>query len=411
MRILILGINYAPELTATGKYTGEMAEWLAEKGHEVRVVTAPPYYPGWRVGPGYSGMRYRREWIAGVSVWRCPLWVPRCPSGWKRLVHLGSFALFSFPIVLRNLYWRPRIIWVVEPPLFCAPVAWIAARLCGAKCWLHVQDFEVDAAFDLGLLPARFWGWVKAVERVVMQRFDRVSTISQRMLDRVAGKGVAEENRVFFPNWVDTGTIYPLDRPSVLRSDLGIPQDKVVVLYAGNMGEKQGLEIILDVARRLERDRGIQFVLCGDGGVRPRLEKMAAGLRNIRWLPLQPFERLNDLLNLADIHLLPQRAGVADLVMPSKLTGMLASGRPVIATAPGETEVANVVGQAGVVVPPGDVGAFVDALQLLASHPERRVELGTAGRRYAERELAKDVVLGKFEEELQRVVHAVDRRT
>ena len=129
MKILLYGINFAPELTGIGKYTGEMAAWLAAQGHQVRVVTAPPYYPDWAVGAGYSARTWRRERWQGVDVWRCPLWVPPRPGGAKRLVHLASFALSSLPVMLRQLLWRPEVVWVVEPPLFCAPTAWAVAQI------------------------------------------------------------------------------------------------------------------------------------------------------------------------------------------------------------------------------------------------------------------------------------------
>ena len=152
MKILIYGIHSAPALTGIGKYSAEMAEWLAARGHEVSVVTAPPYDPQWEVQPGYRAGRYAQETRRGVTVRRAPLWVPARPGGLKRLVHLASFALSSLPSLLRAAAGRPDIILVVEPALFCAPAAWLAARLCGARAWLHIQDYEVDAAFELGLL-------------------------------------------------------------------------------------------------------------------------------------------------------------------------------------------------------------------------------------------------------------------
>jgi len=158
VKILIYGVNYAPELTGIGKYTGEMAKWLVEQGHDVRVVTAPPYYPEWQIEKGYSGMRYSKENMHGVDIWHCPLYVPKKPSGLKRMIHLVSFACTSLPVMVRQMFWKPDIMWVVEPPLFCAPTAWAVARLSGGKSWLHVQDFEVDAAFDLGILP---FAWMK----------------------------------------------------------------------------------------------------------------------------------------------------------------------------------------------------------------------------------------------------------
>lgn len=404
MRILIHGINFSPELTGIGKYTGEMAQWLRERGHEVRVVTAPPYYPEWRIGKGYAAWKYRRENRAdGIVVYRCPLWVPAHRSGAKRLLHLFSFALSSFPLMLRQIFWHPDWVWVVEPPLFCAPGAWLTARLCGAKAWLHVQDFEVDAAFELGLLRSPLWQrTIQAAERFVLRRFDRVSTISHRMSARLAAKGVEADRRTLFPNWVNTERIRPLAPPPMeLRRELGLADDTVVALYAGNMGQKQGLEIIIEAARLLESERRIQFVMCGEGTAREHLRSEAGGLRNIKWLSLQPAEHLNKLLNFADIHLLPQRPGVADLVMPSKLTGILASGRPVVATAAEDTELWSVVEGRGLNTPAGDAQAFADAIAALASRPERRAELGRAGRRYAEEYLGHTSVLERFETELR----------
>jgi colanic acid biosynthesis glycosyl transferase WcaI len=170
VRILIHGLNFAPELVGVGKYTGEMAEWLAARGHEVRAVTAPPFNPEWKVAPGFSPWRYSREGCppptgpvensrklaasGGLTVLRCPLWVPRRPSGATRILHLTSFALASFLVMLRQVSWKPEIVLVVEPTLFCLPAALITGRFCKARTWLHVQDFEADAGFDLGLLKS-----------------------------------------------------------------------------------------------------------------------------------------------------------------------------------------------------------------------------------------------------------------
>jgi colanic acid biosynthesis glycosyl transferase WcaI len=176
--------------------------------------------------------------------------------------------------------------------------------------------------------------------------------------------------------------------------------DTCVVLYSGNMAEKQGLDIVVEAARLLRERHHITFILCGEGPARAWLERLSAGLPNIRFLALQPVERLNELLNLADIHLLPQRAEVADLVMPSKLTNMLASGRPVVSTAAPGTQVDEVVRQCGIVVPPGDVDSFARAIELLAENSSQRKELGRRGREYAESNWGRDEILTRFENEL-----------
>lgn len=403
-RILVAGINYGPERIGTGKYTGEMCAWLAARGHQVRVVAAPPYYPDWRVWPGY-----RRGWFAGerideVEVVRCPLWVPRRPRGPTRLLHLGSFALSSALALVRSLPWRPQRVIVIAPTLAGAPAAWAVARAGGARCWLHIQDFELDAALDMGIVEA---GPMKrlamAAERWLLRRFDRVSTISPKMLERLAAKGVEPDRRVLFPNWADIDAIQPLATPSPYRAELGIPEHGVVALYSGNMGLKQGLELLGEAAQRLRTETSLYFVFGGEGPAREALEAACAGLPNVRLLGLQPSERLNDWLGLADVHLLPQRADVADLVMPSKLTGMLASGRPVLATALPGTGVAAAVRDCGRVVAPADPAAFADALRDLAGDAGLRRRLGQAARRQAEQTLARDAILAAFERELLQI--------
>ncbi|WZB63938.1 WcaI family glycosyltransferase [Achromobacter xylosoxidans] len=318
MKILIYGINYAPELTGIGKYSAELAEWLAARGHCVSVVTAPPYYPQWRVHDGYRAGRYAREERAGVSVRRAPLWVPARPGGVKRLLHLASFALSSLPSLLRAAAGRPDVILVVEPALFCAPAAWLAARLCGARAWLHVQDYEVDAAFELGLLKG---AWLRRAvaraERWLMRRFDRVSTISERMLALARDKGVEPARAVLLPNWIDAQAITPDLDGGAYRAQLGIPADAIVALYSGNMGGKQGLQVLADVARRLEGETRLWFVFCGQGPERAALQARCAGLARARFLDLQPAERLGELLCMADIHLLPQRARSTSSCRPS----------------------------------------------------------------------------------------------
>ena len=419
MKILLYGINFTPELTGIGKYTGEMAAWLAAAGHEVRVVTAPPYYPDWKVWPKYHASRYTHEVWEGVNVWRAPLWVPAKPSGLTRLLHLASFAVSSVPLMLRQVFWRPDLVWVVEPPLFCAPTAICIARLTGARAWLHIQDFEVDAAFELGLLRGKLARrLVTGLERWIMRRFDRVSTISNNMLALGLAKGVATDKLVLFPNWVDLESIQPLTAPSTYRAQLGLPDDAVIALYAGNMGGKQGLEIMAEAAYLLSQNTAtvdsptaqtrcnLHFVFCGNGAGKAELVRLAHGLPNVHFMDLQPLERLNDLLGLADIHLLPQRADAADLVMPSKLTGMLASGRAVIATTNADTELGRALISCGIITPPGDASALAAAIIELASQPERRRAMGVSGRQYADTHLGIDQILQSFDS----TVHSLQYR-
>ena len=401
MKILIYSANFAPEPVGIGKYSGEMAAWLVGQGHEVRVVAAPPYYPAWQLDRTYTWPPFRRELLEGVDVWRSPLWVPNKPGGFARVVHLLTFAISSFPIMLWQTLWRPKIVMVIAPALVCAPAGCVVAKLVGAKAWLHIQDFEVDVAFEMGLLNnPLLQRMALAAERFLLECFDNVSSISLNMLDRLRQKGLMENKIRLFPNWVDISHIYPLNMPSDYRKELNIENATNVVLYSGTLGAKQGLMIIPETAQRLAHRKDLIFVVCGEGVIKSQLEAACEGLSNIKFLPLQPFERLGQLLGLADIHLLPQSPEATDLVLPSKLSGMLASGRPVIATSKAKTEISKVVSECGLVVLPEDSFALANAIEQLVNDDNARLFFGFQARRYAEENLARDSVLGKMLEQL-----------
>jgi len=404
MRILILGLNFHPEPTGIGKYTGELASHLAAQGHSVRVITTPPYYPHWKIQNGYRAGRYQKETWHGVEIQRCPLWAPSRPTGITRLIHLASFAISSLPALMAQLGWKPSVALCIAPSLMNAPFALAYAHLSGAKAWLHIQDFELDAALKLGLLPGGKWlaDLAAHFERALLNGFDHLTTISQRMLAHLHKKGISPNKTSLFPNWVDTAQIYPLlDEINPLRASLGLPAEQLIILYAGTMGKKQGLENLLTAARTLQDHLQIQFILCGDGAIRAELEAAAQGLSNVRFLPVQPSEKLNQLLNMADIHILLQKADAADLVMPSKLSGMLASGKAVIATANPNTELGQVVSEVGILVPPEDTDALAKAILELADSSARRIELGKKGRAYAVKHWDSTAVFMQFENDLR----------
>ncbi len=396
MKILVYSVNFAPEPTGIGKYSGEMAAWLAERGHTVRVVAAPPYYPRWKLAAGYRWPPYRREQLGQVDVWRAPIWVPKSPGGFARIFHLFSFAVSSLPIMLGQVFWRPNLVLTIAPAMLCAPVGVMVARLCGARAWLHLQDFEIDVAFRMGLLKGKlFQRPVLALERWVLRRFDRVSSISNRMVERLIQKQVPVARTQYFPNWVDTAMIDSCMRSGRYRAQLGISPNTVVALFSGTLGGKQGLMILPEVAKILKNREDVMIVICGDGVMKSALLSATDAMANVRFLPLQPLERLGELLCMADIHLLPQSLGAADLVLPSKLSGMMASGRPVIATCQKGTELDSLVSRCGLVVPPKNAAALAAAILQLTDDALTRQELGRNARAIVETEFERDAVLNR----------------
>jgi colanic acid biosynthesis glycosyl transferase WcaI len=404
---LIVALNYAPELVGCAKYTTELAEHLVARGHSVEVVSGPPYYPEWKIYSGHSGLSWSRETLNEVQVHRTPLYVPSQPTGIRRVAHLASFGLAARPVAMAvALRFKPNLVFAVAPTLAAAGAALAAAKVAGAARWLHIQDFEVDAAFDLGLLKN---GSARSVasrfERSILSRFDRVSSISPAMVERLAAKGVAPGRAIEFRNWVDLDAVRVLpDSNTNYRRELDLPADRVVALYSGNMAGKQGLEALAEVAARLRAaDAPISLLLCGDGPARAALETACAGMGSVRFLPLQPLARLEELLGTADIHLLPQRPEAADLVLPSKLTGMLASGRPVVAMAEPGSGLAHEVEGCGLAVP-ATGAAMAEAVLALAADPARRAALGAAGRARAETRWRKAEVIGGFEADMAAVL-------
>lgn len=396
MKLLILGLNYAPEPVGIGPYTTGLAEAMAARGHAVTVVAGKPYYPQWR--PYQGQPRGRTHAIEnGVSITRVPHYVPAEPSGAKRLAHHASFAASSTGPALAAAK-DADLMFTVAPSLMAVPVAALAARRAGAPLWLHVQDFEVEAAFATGLVKEH-GGAARAargIENRVLGLAQMVSTISPQMCAKLAEKGVAPARIHELRNWSSASFGFDGADGSSYRAEWELGSRKVA-LYSGNIANKQGIEIVIEAARLLKARDDLVFVICGEGPNRARLAGLAVDLPNVRLHDLQPAERMGDLLALATVHLLPQIPGAADLVLPSKLTNMLRSGRPVVATAAPGTGLHAEVDGCGVLTAPGDAAGFAAAIAALIDDPARAAALGAAARVRADERWSRDAIIDRFE--------------
>lgn len=405
MNILILGINYSPELVGIGPYTAGMAQFLVSAGHSVTVICAKPYYPQWKVDLAYAGGGVRISVEHGVRVVRVPTYIPAKPDGKRRVLHHMSFAARAQLAMMAETHRsKPDIVIGIAPSLISMVAARDAARRTGAKLWLHIQDFEVEAAFATGLLKAggmlartayRFESW--AIDA------DKVSTISPQMCAKLVEKGIDPDKIVEFRNWADTDQITPLKEPSSYLDKWGINRNHVA-LYSGNIANKQGIEIVVQAAHMLKSRKDLAFVICGNGPNRERLRDQSTGLDNIHFHDLQPRESLSDLLGMASVHLLPQIGGAADLVLPSKLTNMLASGRPVVATASPGTGLASEVEGCGFITAPEDTAAFAGAIERLIDDSVMWTEMANAARARSVERWRREAILQRFEVALRSVV-------
>lgn len=407
MRILIYGINYYPELTGIGKYTGEMGPWLAKQGHTVEVITAPPYYPEWEIHPAYQGKGWHTEQIEGVTVHRSPLYTPKTVSSGKRILHEFSFVASSLPYWLKALFGkRYDVVICMAPAFHLGFIALAYSRLRGVPFVYHIQDLQVDMAKELGMLKNQpFLSVLTKAEKIILNGCTAVSTISEGMIRKIIAKGIPASKCVLFPNWVDRAFIRPLPVSESLRGRFGLQHTDRVVLYSGSLGEKQGLDIILTVADRLRHHNDLYFLIVGSGGAEQKLVELAnvQQLDHVRFFPLQPYEQLSALLATADIHLVLQRQSASDLVLPSKLTGILAAGGFSLITAVPGTSLYTLVDthKVGLIIEPESADALQAGIEKALTFdltPYRQ-----NARRYAESYIDKDAILKAFEGELKRI--------
>jgi colanic acid biosynthesis glycosyl transferase WcaI len=401
MRILLYGINYAPELTGIGKYTGEMAAWLAAEGHEVAVITGMPYYPKWKLHKNYRGRGWHTESRDGVKVYRCPLYIPANVTAKTRIVQELSFILSTFPVGLKKLFSkRYDVVINICPPFHLGLFPLLYGMIRRVPVVTHVQDLQVDVARDLGMISnKKVLGLMLKLERWMFNRSSVVTTISKGMHRKIVEKKIPSSKCLVLPNWVDEHVIKPLGKEQSLYRQFGLSLTDKVILYSGNLGEKQGLEIIIEVADHFRRRSDVYFVIVGSGGAENRLKELAAtaGLPNVKFFPLQPYERLSALLATADLHLVLQKGRASDLVMPSKITGILAAGGVPVITATAKTTLHDLVTQhqMGILVEPENAKALTDGITRGLNADLETLQKNA--RRYAEQYLSKELILQKWE--------------
>lgn len=405
MRTIVWGINYAPEFTGIAPHNVALCEFLKERGDKVEMITGFPYYPSWKKRPEDRWRFYRTEKINEVPVHRCWQFVPSHVSTLSRILHEASFIFTS---ALRALTLpRADIYVIVSPPLLLGAAAWFVGMVKGAPFVFHVQDIQPDAALGLGMVKASWFVRVLyGLESFAYQQAARVSGITRGMLRTFRNKGVPGSKLIYFPNAIALNDVEAPPERGEFRRRHGFASEQFLAIYAGNLGVKQGLDVLLETASLLNDPR-IQIVICGDGAQRDVLAQRARerSLPNVTMLPLQEGGDYRTLLVDADVCFITQQAGAGNSFFPSKLLGLLAESKTVVTVAAPECELALSLaeGEFGVNVPPGHAQELADVLQGLAQDPRRLTKCGAAGRRYVE-QFDKARVLPDFARVLEDVV-------
>jgi colanic acid biosynthesis glycosyl transferase WcaI len=408
-RILLIGYNYFPEPTGIGKYSGEMIQWLADRGYACTVVTAYPYYPFWKVQEPYYQNRHRyqveKQVMASggsITVHRCPMYIPAAPSGLKRMLLDFSFSISAFFKVAQLSFGQKHdYVLAVAPSFQFGLLGVLYKKLKSAKFLYHIHDMQIEAARDLNMIKSEgVVNFLLKVEKYIFNQASVVSSVSEQMVAKIEAK--AEKEVVLFPNWVDDSRFFPIADRAALKEEFGFAPTDTIALYSGGIGEKQGLESIVYAAQEFRQQPHVKFLICGSGPYKEKLMSLVAELKldNVIFFPLQPVEKFNKFLNVADLHLVIQKANASDLMMPSKLTTILAVGGLALITANEGSGLHTLVQKhnVGLLAEAENQQALNSALKhaLTGSHEAIRV----SAREYAKNYLFIDRIMTNFEKQL-----------
>ena len=401
LRLVVLCPHFAPDLAPTGVVMTRIVSELAARGHELHVVTSLPWYRNHAIEPGWGGRLWRTEKTEWGSIIRVHPFPGKSKSNLLRRA-LG-FIAFSYAVGIRSVHadglpFKVDGVLAMSPPLTLGLTGWFTKIIRRAPLVFNIQDVFPDAAIQTGAISNRkIIAAAKWLERMSYQRSDAVVLLSQDLRANIANKidKRFHQRLHVIPNFVDTHAITPQNRMTAYRSELGIG-DQLVVMYAGNVGFSQSLNLVVDAAAKFP---DIAFVINGDGAARKKLEEDCVQLTNVYFGDYQPIERLGEVLATGDIHLVPLRAGLASVSVPSKSYSILAAGRPMLAAIDPGTEIPNVLQQcgAGVAVEPDNSSAFIEALSQLVSGREQLREMGSRGRAWVEAHASPASVAAQYE--------------
>lgn len=407
MHILIYSYNYYPEPIGIAPLMTELAEGLAQRGHQVRVVTAMPNYPERCIYKEFRGKLFSTIKRNGVLIQRSFVWVKPKPKLFDRLMLDGSFIVTSIFQVLRG--WRPDVILMTSPPLpVCLP-SMLLRWIYSAPVMLNLQDILPEAAIEVGLLTNKTLIKVfEILERFAYESADAISVICEPFAQNLLKKHVPPNKIHLIPNWVDVNFIRPLPKEESPFYQKHHLQGKFVVLYSGNIALTQGLETAIAAAKRLEHLPDITFVIVGEESALTDLRQLCDEhkVNNVLLLPLQPREQLPQMLATADVGLVLQKRNISAFNLPSKIPVLLASGRAIIASVPEAGTAAQAVrqSQAGLVIPPEDAAALADAIQSLYRNRARTEQLAHQGRQFAVSHYSFEEAVSLYEALLTKIV-------
>ncbi|MCG6133465.1 MAG: glycosyltransferase family 4 protein [Nostoc sp. LLA-1] len=400
MHILIYSYNYHPEPIGIAPLMTELAEGLVKRGHQVRVITGMPNYPQRQIYDEYQGKWYVTEEKNGVTIQRSYLRIKSKPNLVDRLLLELSFVITSLPQALKGQ--RPDVILLTVPPLLVSLPASLLGWLYNCPVVLNVQDILPEAAVRMGLIKNKLIiRAFETIEKFAYRTAHTISVIADGFMDNLVNKGVPAHKITCIPNWVNLNFISPLSKENNSWKSTHQLDGKFVVMYSGNIALTQGLETVVAAASHLRHIQEIAFVIAGESQALAGLQKycLTCGADNVLLLPLQPREKLPEMLAAADVGLIVQKRNVISFNMPSKIPLLLASGRPIVASVPAAGTAAQAIGQSsgGFVVTPESPEALANAVLDLYANPALAAQLGYEARKFAVKNYSFEQALDRYE--------------
>ena len=405
--ITIIGINFYPEDTAIGLYTSQLAQFLYSNDFDVTVITGFPYYPSWKIDENYRNKkRFIQEDYKGIKVIRYRQYVPRKPTFFKRILHLLDFSFGTFINIFKIK--NTDAVLCIVPFIGSVFLGKILAKFKKAKLWVHIQDFEFDAASDSNLVENNrdkglFFKLLFRVERKILKSTDSLSTISSAMMIRLNSKIHPQKiNTKLLPNWVDINFI----KPQNFEQHKYLSSKKFKILYSGNIGEKQDWDFFIEFTKSLVSYEDIEIIIVGNGSKRVWLEEKILDLDNIYFYSPVEYSELSNLMCSADLHILFQKNEVIDTVMPSKILAMMSSQKPSIITGNLKSEVATIMhkSNAGKYFETNNLKGVINCVNEIKSNKKLQEIYGNNARQFVSENFSKEKILNQFKQTLNNLL-------
>tara|TARA_Y100000589_G_C27138907_1_gene623772 strand:- start:352 stop:1593 length:1242 start_codon:yes stop_codon:yes gene_type:complete len=410
MKILVIALNFSPEIVGCAKYTSELVDWFSKKSKKVIVITTNPFYPNWKCKSNYYNITKKEN----IVIIRCPIYIPKKPNGLSRSLHYISFFLSSLPIILYISFKKIDLAFSICPTILSAPnviiIAWIKKFFYKKKIitWIHYADFEIEAAFKLNLFKNKILKKLLLVfEKNILNNFDVISAISFYMLDKIKSKTNNYKKAFYLPIFIETkkfNNISANKKDNPYYKKLSLEKRKIVIMYSGSLNEKISCHTLINTIKILDYRKDLIWIICGEGPKKEFLTSSLKDYKNVLFYNFQSYEKLPYWLNIGDIHLIPQKISAVEFCLPSKLLSILAVGKPVIGIAPKGTELGEILDEYGVRLSSEEAEEMKNAILNLIEDNQFRLELSVKSKKYIMKFHEKESILKDIFAEVQTLI-------